>query len=788
MVNGIVPGLLAPLIPMPYSDLQGCTYPARAYNHEYMPSWLNRRGERLAQRMIVVLALLTFFLLALGTALAKSPTNDEPVHIVRGLALRQTGDLSLQYEHTPLSHRLIGALLTTEPGLPALNRLDSWATGDRLAIAEEFLWRSGVDVDRLLLLSRLPIIYTGLLLGAVLALWVKRVARSTGAGQGSRKRLAALAVVMILYATSANLLASAALATTDFVATVTYFATVCAWWFYWQRPSRRRWVLTGLLLGLALAAKLTGVLLVPLLVLLAYVYPPRHPWWRPGTVALALLPVALGVLWAVYAFQVGLWRGRLVPAPAYWESWTSVLSHVAGGHQAFFLGQLSAEGWWLYFPVTFLLKTPVVVLLLLAVSLIVLVRHRSTWPIVTFTLLPVIMLFAVAAYSRLNIGYRHILPTVPFLLVLIGAAVPLLWTKRVAQWAIGAGLAWTVIVALYQHPHHLAYFNELAGGPARGYRYLGDSNLDWGQDLKGLANYAWKTGQDMFISYYGPGDPVYYGLDQPPLAGASGVGAPGFHPANPAAGRYAISAGHWQGLLPEADLFDWFRRQAPVDTIGYSILVYDVAAAQPGEWIAQCLAPGPFLSPTEAENLVGQTNPRHLAFDCETAWVFPNDGRPGWYILPIHKQGWWFENWPGPKPVTVYRHHANQFAPAYEVYYWPGRDAPPSALGLPATDPLATGPAELMGYVSGESEWLTLWRVATATADPLSVQAHLYENESDSAPLVADGLGFASEQWQPGDWFVQRHVFSAPGDVLETGLYNYLTLEPAGPITRLPAR
>jgi hypothetical protein len=65
------------------------------------------------------------------------------------------------------------------------------------------------------------------------------------------------------------------------------------------------------------------------------------------------------------------------------------------------------------------------------------------------------------------------------------------------------------------------------------------------------------------------------------------------------------------------------------------------------------------------------------------------------------------------------------------------------------------------------------------------VQAHLHAG--DDPPQVADGLGFSSDQWRPGDWFIQRHVFAAPGEALETGLYNYATLEPAGEQLRLPA-
>lgn len=728
---------------------------------------LIRPAVRLLRRAILIAALLSFFALALGAALAKSPTNDEPVHLTRGAALAQSGDLSLQFEHPPLAHRLIGGLLRLEPTAPPVATLDSRAAGDRPAIAREFLWEKGLNVERALLLGRLPVIWLGVLLGAAVALWTSAAARST----------AALAVAMALYASSPNLLAAAALATTDLPATAAYFGAVCAWWFHCRRPGRGRWAATGVLLGLALAAKLTGILLIPVLILLACVYPHPHRHWPA---ALGLLPVAAIVVWAVYGFQIGLWRGVTVPAPAYWASWESVLTHVTGGHQAFFLGRRSAAGWWSYFPVTFLLKSSLPFLALLAAALLYVVRHRVTWRVAAFALLPVAALFAAAIASRLNIGYRHILPIEPFLLVIIGLAVPAFWTRRAGRWAVGAAVAWAAAAAIWIHPHHLAYFNELVGGPAQGFRYLGDSNLDWGQDLKGLADYA-ATGDELDISYGGASDPAYYGLTRAPLAGPDGSGAADFRPANPAPGRYAISAGHIQGLLPEADLFDWFRRRAPDGSIGYSILLYDVAAAQPGDWVAQCLAPGPLLTPAAAQRLVGPVS-RHLTFDCQTAWVFPDNGAPGWYILPMgDATAWLASGLDAERPLEVYHHGANEFDPAYVVYYWPGTADPAALLGHAPAEPLLAGPAALHDYSVAGNEWLTLWRVEAATAAPLSIQAHLYANEESLQ--VADGLGFSTDQWQPGDWFIQRHVFPAPGAALETGLYNYATLQPvSGPI------
>ena len=73
---------------------------------------------------------------------------------------------------------------------------------------------------------------------------------------------------------------------------------------------------------------------------------------------------------------------------------------------------------------------------------------------------------------------------------------------------------WTVVGAARIHPHYLAYFNQIAGGPRGGARYLLDSNIDWGQDLKGLADYLKK--EDMpgpvYVGYFGHDAPKLYGI------------------------------------------------------------------------------------------------------------------------------------------------------------------------------------------------------------------------------------------------------------------------------------
>ena len=737
-------------------------------------------------RGIVVAFLLLFFALALDTAGQKAITTDEPLHLTHAIAMHQTGVMPIPEMHTPLTYRLISGLLGTEPPLPDITTLDTWPGLNPFDISREILWRADVQTDRVVWLGRFIVASMGVMLGALMAAWTATLTRG---------HLPATGALMLLYALSPNLLASAALATTDIAATLTWFLSVYTWWRYWQRPGWGRWLVAALSLGLALAAKLTGVLLLPITFALALPYARKAVrWWHPLLLWAGMLPVAAVVLWALYGFEVAGAR----PMPAYIAAWQLLWREVDISHVNYFWGRVSTVGSWFYLPATLLLKTPLVQLALFLLIPLVLWWERRRWRTLLFLLLPAGFFLLVAAASRLNFGYRHALPAVPYLMVLGALAIPRLWARPAPRVVLAVGLGWTALSALLLHPDHLTYFNELAG--SRGYRYLGDSNLDWGQDLNQLAAYAARyhsdTGRRLNFSYTGASNREHYGLTGPSLVEQFNQGEGEFAPANPPAGRYAINTGDLQGTglilgeLREGALFDWFRRQKPLTSLGGSIFIYEVAEQADGEWIAHCLSPGPLLSDAEAERLVGRSGLRHVRLDCGSSWVFPANA-PGWYVLPP-AENWWIDQWLANDPLAngslqvVYEHSANQYGPNYTIAYWPGSDGQPP-LGeqvLPYTSE-SSGPAGLRAYGAQGHEWITIWRINDATSIPLSIQAHL--RTMGGEVQVADGLGYSSDQWQPGDWFIQRHLFSSPGEALETGLYNYVTLESAGATARLPA-
>jgi hypothetical protein len=238
---------------------------------------------------------------------------------------------------------------------------------------------------------------------------------------------------------------------------------------------------------------------------------------------------------------------------------------------AFLNGEYSVRGWRHFFPYTFWVKTPLPVFLLLLAALLAsaarwfarargsrpppgaawrrarrsLYRTAPIWAFLT-------VYWALVIGSHINIGHRHILPTYPLMFVLCGSAAG--WIRRrhwAAAVATGLALLWLVVESASIHPHYLAYFNQAAGGPRHGYRHLIDSSLDWGQDLPGLKRRLDELRGDpdhagpVYLSYFGTGNPFYYGLKVTLLPCHFALPAPVYFPYS--AGTYCISATMLQG-------------------------------------------------------------------------------------------------------------------------------------------------------------------------------------------------------------------------------------------------
>lgn len=555
-----------------------------------------RASKHCLPRVLTIALLISFFGLALSSAALKSPTMDEQNHIARGTAYLGTGDPRLSVEHPPLVNTL--SALPVHVLLHLRLPLDSvwWEAAEWYHFADLFLWEVNPNADQIVFLARLPVIGLGLLLIALVYRWA---AGRFGPWGGF--------LAAAFCALDPNLLAHARLSTTDLGATFFVFLAAYVLRHALRRPSASRVLWAGLALGLAFSAKLSALLFGPLLALAAILHGLnaaqnriRRLLGRGGLVLTAGL-LALLVVWAAYGFQMGPLEegGPSVPASPYVKGMRAVLDFAGGGRSGYLFGEVSTEGWWYYFPVAFAVKTPLATLvgLLLATGLALRSRSRDD----VLLLVPPLSFFLVFAFARLNLGYRHLLPILPFAFVHLGRLAQLdsrvtespgsstvLVTRlrglmKRPQPALVLLVCWLAFATLRTYPHFLAFFNPIAGGSEEGWRVLVDSNIDWGQDLKGLKNWMEREGvEKVRLAWFGSARPEYYGIQHDLLPGIPhgfplSVDPP-FNPDNPEPGIYAISVSNLVGVVfPNPDLYTWFREREPDHKIGYSIFIYRVS-------------------------------------------------------------------------------------------------------------------------------------------------------------------------------------------------------------------
>ena len=528
----------------------------------------------------VLLLLASFTAQGLVFALTNSQTFDEATYVASGYSYLSGRGFRLNPEHLPLAKELIALPVYLLYGLPFDPDPTLWRRAEQWIIAQHFLYHSPAPADRILLVARLPNLFLGTLLVGLIGRWAYRLW-----GKGSAL------VGMALAGLDPNLVAHSSLATTDIPATFFMALTLYLLWEYTGSPSLGLLVGVGISAGLALASKYSGLLALGLieLLLLWPVLPGRLLPWREahdGTKQQTRSGVVTAVLSALVVFCLTAlvldvaYRGE--GFSSFYAGLRTQWAHRSSGHPAFFLGQYSREGWWLYFPLAFLIKTPVGSLLAMAGSVLLL---RTGRPFgrreVLLVLVPALLYFAAMMLARVNIGLRYVLPVYPLLFV---AASRLATVQFPRAWLgpalLAGGVAATGVSSLLTAPHQLAYFNELVGGPRAGCRYLSDSNLDWGQDLKGLKAYMEREGLPMiYLSYFGTAPPSGYGIRCQYAPGYSLTGPP---PADLLAHRgerevLAISVVNLQGLyLNDRGLYRWLYSRTPVATIGYSIYVYDL--------------------------------------------------------------------------------------------------------------------------------------------------------------------------------------------------------------------
>jgi hypothetical protein len=575
----------------------------------------NRRVGAIAALVILLAVMEAFMLLSVRQ---ESPTADEPHNLVSGYLYLTRGDFSAGSAHPPLAKDVSALpLLALHPRVPPLPQGGPFDIN--LQDGRAFLEAN--DAERIVFAARAMMTVFPLLLAALVFVAAYEM---FGAAPAS--------IALILIAFEPNLLAHGALATNDVALATCLFAGVYSYWRYTQRPSAGRLILAGVAGGLTLSSKHSGLLLFPILLLVALIDPvaprpqssrscdddslaanPKSAASVPSTSgvrrAFALGVVGLisvAVLWAFYAFRFAPQSG--IPAPDLTPLLDAVsskpkvaaitlaarlhllpLGYLAGlahffvgeSRPTYLLGTRYAHGVWFYFPTALTIKCTLGFLSLLALAPFGLRFLPGKRREILWMAIPAGLYLAASMTSNLNIGVRYILPIVPFFAVILGAAGAALMKKgRVWVGVVALLVGFHAASSLRAYPNFLAYSNEVWGGPSRTYRYLTDSNVDWGQGLIEANRYLEShSSSPCWFAYFGTVDPAQYHIPCHLLTVSSTVVWGRTLEATPPVvnGTVLVSATEMSGQAwgpGELNPYDQFRDLRPSDSIGGSILVY----------------------------------------------------------------------------------------------------------------------------------------------------------------------------------------------------------------------
>ena len=571
--------------------------------------------------------------LSVLSLMGDSVTTDESPHIVSGYSYLTQKDMRLNPEHPPLIKDIAAIPLLFEKAKFDTSHY-SWTNdiNGQWTAGTHFLYESGNNPDKIALSARLAVLFIFIAL-CIFVFWWGRKKYGYWGG------LFALALIAL----SPNMIAHARYVTTD---TGAAFAFILATFFfvkYVSKPTLKNLIFSGVAFGIAQLFKFSLFLLIPLYIFTfgAYIvaknYSAKSSLWskflKLAKPLIAIFVIGYLIIWPFYQYHVWnypaerqktdtefilrsfpirpiadsvVWMADkpiIRPYAQYLLGLLMVFQRTGGGNTAYFLGDVSSTAWKSYFPTVYILKEPIPILIFVFFSAILalysiirrILSDKKIGKILSalldwiqknfaeFTWISFIVLYWTSSITgNLNIGLRHVLPTFPFIYLLVSGKISKwisdkkgAFDKSSKIFILAVLLIWLARETTSIFPSYLAYFNQFAGGSANGYKYAADSNLDWGQDLKRLAKYIDDNNIDKIkLDYFGGGSPAY----------SLGEKYERMNPRDLSQrhGWIAVSATLLQngraiaakGFDQDTSYYKWLDNYEPVAKIGYSIFIY----------------------------------------------------------------------------------------------------------------------------------------------------------------------------------------------------------------------
>jgi hypothetical protein len=566
-----------------------------------------------------VLLLALMALLAGGAARRESVTFDEIAHIGAGVSYLQKLDMRMNEEHPPLA-KVVAALPLALRGAHADYSHISWTFSSKIfrqflgewVFGHWFLMRWN-DPYSTLMWARVPMLLMTLLLGLTLFIFGSRL----GSPWGGLLCLSA-------FVTMPAFIAFGPLVITDIAVTLFWVLTVWQLPNMWRSPTRGTVVQFGLALAGALLSKFSSGLLffvfIGFALSLRFKPLPEQPvektelrgWRRQGW-----RNIAKGTLWAalfvyiVYlvlswnqptdSFQIiphfpasPVLRRLLMPVWNYLRGLAG-FAMSASSRPTFILGHAYSHGVWFYFPVLFLLKSQLTLLLLLLLAIVAALlgkrispaqsaipagmemQWRSVW-------VSLMIFVAACMLNRLDISIRHfsvalalvvlLLAPLPRMLGLLRDSRP--QAARIGNWLAIALVLASIVTAIRTYPNYFPYLNILSRGRP-GYTLVNDSNLDWNHALPEVETFVRQRGlKQVLLDEYGFAEPAAY----VPQARLWDCQRPGPHDG----GQWAVVSANFMQDAGNCIWLMQYQHQALAGGSMYAVRLPEVipAAGQPG--------------------------------------------------------------------------------------------------------------------------------------------------------------------------------------------------------------
>jgi hypothetical protein len=553
-------------------------------------------------------------MLSWSAVATKSATLDEPLHAYAAYTHAFARDFAVNPEDPPLWK--IFAMLPHDSGelkLEAENKRIVDSAANYVPAARALFHDPAVNGAAFINRSRAMMLLLGIALGSIIMIWAWQVGGPTAA-----------VIAGAFYCLDPNFIAHAPLVKNDIAISLVMFAMVFAIYRFGQRMTPWSAAAAILLCAVGPTIKFSGLLLLPLLVLLLFVGALMIDAHRrnkrlliTGAMSLGAVLVTWLLIWLSYGFRFlpttssaqfsfdpqieiarenayyvkhNQWsanaRGLSTPLLCRMLVWTNDhrvlpqawLFGLLYTYQntlvrpGYLLGEIRDTGRWNYFPATMLFKTPLATLVALAIAVLMLIRGRLPNRWLAVCIAGSIVLYGYNALTTsLNLGLRHVLPLYPFLFLIIAMALARPARARYVIGLIFALAAETVST----YPDLIPFFNVLSRPHRLG--LLSDSNLDWGQDLPALAHWQQlHPDQKLYLCYFGSADPAFYGIEYTNLPSGYFLSPTAELPTSP--GVIAVSATKLQGLYVYDNVRDFYaalRARPPREILHGTIYLYD---------------------------------------------------------------------------------------------------------------------------------------------------------------------------------------------------------------------